>query len=740
MLFGRVVALVFVVVAVPALAADPTFALTATSADFATYFPGYLANGYVSAQTGLRGTEATRGYMVGLMDYAADDFSRPAATPAWGEIDYSAGAGWLNRAPVDAAHFRDYRQTLDMKAATLTTAYAYVDHAKTTRIETISFVSEADPHLAATQITLTPDFDGDVTVSFAFRLWAEHAPRLPLGQLTGPEMEEALAARGLGFAPQAPATADRAAIWYPGHVAIAAATVDPTALTLQLDGRAKAGLRMAQAAAIRLPAGVTPVVNVVQTPYRLALTLKFHVAKGQTYRFSRVVALSRDGWGGDAAADRVLAEAARARGFDALRADHEAAWAKLWASDIRVTGDDRAQRAIHSDLYYLYASSTADTAWPIGACGLTPGYAGHAFWDSDTWVFPALLLLHPERAKSLVMFRARTLAAAQARAQAHGFAGAMYPWEADPENGSEQTPHFAAILGDHEIHVNADVALAQWQYWLATGDHDWLRTSGWPVIREVARFWASRATWNAARRAYDITHVTSVDESYSDVANDTFTNVSAQRALRVAGLAAAIVGKRPDPAWARIADRLYIPFDAPAQHHLHFDSATPHRTDSWGGGALAMLALPALDAPMTDTVRRNDFALSMRSIAAEQEPNSMGPPPVSMMAAASGDAAQATAWLNRDLDVALLKPPFNVRTETASNNTGTFVTASAGFVQNLLFGTTGLRLGDAGLRAAYPPFLPPGWAALTVTGVHLRGRVFDVGVTRDAGGVVRLSR
>ena len=30
--------------------------------------------------------------------------------------------------------------------------------------------------------------------------------------------------------------------------------------------------------------------------------------------------------------------------------------------------------------------------------------------------------------------------------------------------------------------MTADVALAQWQYYLATGDQDWLRARGWPVL------------------------------------------------------------------------------------------------------------------------------------------------------------------------------------------------------------------------------------------------------------------
>ena len=113
-------------------AADPTFALSASEADFDNYFPAYLANGYFSTMTGLRGTEGELAYMVGFMDYGADDMSRPAAIPGWSEIDYSTGdsaAGhfWLNQATVNAAQFSDYRQTLDMQEATLTTSYRYLD-------------------------------------------------------------------------------------------------------------------------------------------------------------------------------------------------------------------------------------------------------------------------------------------------------------------------------------------------------------------------------------------------------------------------------------------------------------------------------------------------------------------------------------------------------------------------------------------------------------------------------------
>jgi len=116
----------------------------------------------------------------------------------------------------------------------------------------------------------------------------------------------------------------------------------------------------------------------------------------------------------------------------------------------------------------------------------------------------------------------------------------------------------AYVLGETEIHVNADVAIAQWQYYLATHDREWLRAHGWPVIREVARFWASRASYDPRGHRYEIAHVNSVAESNTDIPNDTFTNLSAAKALSIATAAAGVLGERPDPLWSRIARGLYI--------------------------------------------------------------------------------------------------------------------------------------------------------------------------------------
>src|SRR5262249_3810452 len=150
----------------------------------------------------------------------------------------------------------DYRQTLNLRAATLTTRYRYLDRGRTTAIEVTTLVSEAAPHLAATQLRVTPDYDGTVQLSFPLLLWAEHAPRFPLAQMTGPEIEEGGAAGVLAHEPQPPATADRATVWYPGYTEIRSSDGDPGSLSLWLEGKAEQGLPMAMAATVDLSPGV----------------------------------------------------------------------------------------------------------------------------------------------------------------------------------------------------------------------------------------------------------------------------------------------------------------------------------------------------------------------------------------------------------------------------------------------------------------------------------------------------
>lgn len=727
---------------------DPGFLLTATSQDLAQYFPTYLANGYVSTMTGPKGTENNLSYMVAFMDYTAEDIARPAAIPGWSGIDYStgkstAGEFWLNDVRLEPKFFANYAQTLNLRDATLTTSYRFTDPSqKSTDISVVTFVSQAAPHMAATQLSVTPDFDGTIQLWFPFTLWAPHQPRFPIRTMTGEQMLAAVAANNMSvLTPINHATPDRAPVWYRGTTHVLAKGADTHGLTFWLDGRAERGLTMAQAAAIGVPDDVhVQDVTLVNDEYRLGLRLSVPVRRGTTYRFTKYVALARQGWGGDAKETLALATAARREGFDGLLEAHRAAWHRLWESDIVIEGGDpKVQQAVRSDLYYLLSNTTVGTSWPVAACALTPNYAGHTFWDSDSWVFPALLLFHPDRAKPLVAFRYRTMQPARDRARQYGVKGTMYPWEADPETGVDHTPYFAYGVF-REIHVNADIAIAQWQYYQATGDKAWLKEQGWPVIREIAEFWVSRVTYNDTLHRYEIHHVTSPDEAYDDVPNDSFTNAAARKALDIATAAARLVGARPDPKWADISRRMFIPFDEKAQRYLDFDASVPHDKVTWMGSSLSWLSYPNLDLPMSPTVRRNNFEFQLNELKVHgDDPNEMMMVMLAVHAAELGDGKEAGAWIARNL-VGFLKPPFNVRSETVQNNAGYILATSAGFVQSFVYGLTGLRIDDKGLSQVYPPVLPDGWRSLTLKNVAYRGTRYDFVVARDASGKVALTR
>jgi trehalose/maltose hydrolase-like predicted phosphorylase len=60
------------------------------------------------------------------------------------------------------------------------------------------------------------------------------------------------------------------------------------------------------------------------------------------------------------------------------------------------------------------------------------------------------------------------------------------------------------------------------------------------------------------------------------------------------------------------------------------------------------------------------------------------------------------------------------------------VTGAGGFLQQVIFGYTGLRLGAHGLEPAFAPLLPSRITRLEIRNVRLRGKRWDVVV--DARG------
>lgn len=689
--------------------ADSTFVLTTHAPDRSP--SPYTGNGWLGARFDAHGTGPALTVRAGLYEHAPTDVPRITAVPAWNVVDVYDGENWLNTVPTAALH--RYTQTLDMRRGIVTTTYDWTDGARRTSVAVEAFVSRATPELGAVRVRITPTVSGMMRVALSLAEWPA-ARRLPLAVATRYD------------------TAWKAAdTWYAGHVAVRspAATFGADRGELSLAGSPVGRTTtVAEFAAVRWPRNMRGAhAEKIVGADSAAIVVTFDAVAGRTYTFDKLVGITTSLEGSDAASRAArVARAADTRGFDAVRAAHIAAWARLWRTDIEITGDAELQRIARALLFQLLCSADSATGMGIPPMGLSSGgYYGHVFWDSDTWMFPSLVLLHPEIARSLVDFRARTLDAARDNAHTNGYQGAMYPWEAD-EQGHETTPRFASQNASSEIHVNGDVALAQWQYYLTTGDSVWLARDGYPVLRSTADFWVSRATRDSTTGEYHIHNVVSVDEGLVGVSDDAYTNAVARRNLESAIAAARRLGETPRPEWSMVASRLHIAFDSTRRTYRTYEGAP----DSTLGSVTALLSYP-LGMPMDPIVKRANLRFAVERALTEEKGALMGQTLLAVVAAELGDRALVDTLL-RPSYAGYLKGPFLLISETPRNNAVSFVTGAGGFLQQVIYGYTGLRIGDRGLETAFAPMLPSHVTRLVLRNIHARGRRYDVVV--DARG------
>lgn len=398
---------------------------------------------------------------------------------------------------------------------------------------------------------------------------------------------------------------------------------------------------------------------------------------------------------------------AKLEGRDRLIRFHDQAWDELWKSDITIEGDDQSQQDIHSMLYHLYSFSRAGTALspsPMGLSGL--GYNGHVFWDADLWMYPALLVLHPEIAKSLVEYRYERLEAARRNAFSHGYKGAMFPWES-ASSGVEETPVWA-LSGPFEHHITACVGLAAWNYYCVTQDKTWLKEKGWPILSATADFWASRVERNGPGH-YDINNVVAADEWAENVDNNAFTNAAAKAVLQHATDAAKLLGIEPDPDWMNVAANIPI---------LRFPDGVTREHAAYKGEGIKQADVNLLAYPLkeiTDPVQiKKDLQYYETRVPNEGTP-AMTQAIFALLYARSGDGNKAYHFF-KDAYLPNLNPPFRVIAETKGGTNPYFATGAGGILQSLLMGFGGLEITPKGI-IQIKSALPSGWKKLTLSGI-----------------------
>jgi trehalose/maltose hydrolase-like predicted phosphorylase len=514
---------------------------------------GYIGNRGSLAEGSLLSSPAT--FVAGIFEQLPTPGSVPElmVLPDWTGVRI-----WIDQRPLSMQHGKvlEHRRILDFRQGILWREWRHCDpEGRITRIVAFRLASLADRHLLLHSVTLTPE-NYNSMIRFESSMEATEGAV----SLLAPEWKPRRDSSRPNILPLA--------LRVPGRDTIVA-----FGLTSQM-------LHSAQGTGCRV---------MHMDPGRIMEHCEVELEAGTHCHLDRSLSVFTSRDGGDAFERSMehLREVVPKGTVAAVRA-HAAAWEARWkAADVEIEGDEALQRALRFAEYHLIsAANPDDPRVSIGARTLSgPGYKGHVFWDTETYIVPFFIFTHPPSARALLEYRYHTLDAARSKAHKAGFRGAMYPWES-ADTGDETTPQ-AVITpsgeiirvpnGEMEVHITADIAYAVWQYWQDSGDDEFFVRFGAEIMVESARFWASRGA-TEPDGSFHIRHVIGPDEYHEDVDDDAYTNLMARWNLQHGAKTAHILEEqwpnhRKELAtrlqftddevntWPKLANSLFIPFD-----------------------------------------------------------------------------------------------------------------------------------------------------------------------------------
>lgn len=416
--------------------------------------------------------------------------------------------------------------------------------------------------------------------------------------------------------------------------------------------------------------------------------------------------------------------AARHTGWDGLCRDQREFLDNFWDSaDVEVEGDPEIQLAVRLGLFHVLQAGARAERRPISAKGLTgTGYDGHAFWDSEVYVLPALTYGYPKAAGDALRWRHSILPKARDRAETLGLKGAAFPWRTI--SGEECSGYWPA--GTAGFHLNAGIAYAVTRYLDATEDAEFDREVGTELLIETARLWTSLGHFDRESH-FRIDGVTGPDE-YSAIAdNNVYTNLMAQHNLRAAADAAE---RNPSQAqrrgvhraevitWRDAADSMRIPYDTRLEVHPQSEGFTMHQ--AWDFEHTPpekyplLLHYPYFDLYRKQVVKQADLVLAMylhpKAFTLEQKARNFAYyEAITVRDSSLSSAIQAVlaAELGHlDLAFDYLGETALVDLSDQQSNTadGVHLAAMAGVWTALVAGFGGFRVADGGV--SFAPRLP----------------------------------
>jgi alpha,alpha-trehalose phosphorylase len=487
------------------------------------------------------------------------------------------------------------------------------------------------------------------------------------------------------------------------------------------------------------------------------VTIAADIAPGQRLRVLKFLAY---GWSGHRSQTSVGAQVrgslaeARHTGWDGLCAAQRAYLDNFWSrADVEVEGDAELQQAVRFCLFHVLQAGARAEQRAIGAKGLTgPGYDGHAFWDTESFVLPVLTYTAPAAARDSLRWRCTTLDLARERARQLGLGGAAFPWRTIA--GRECSGYWPASTS--AFHVNADIADAVVRYQEAAGDDEFARGPGLELLVETARLWRSLGHMDQ-HGGFRIDGVTGPDEYTAITDNNVYTNLMARRNLEAAAAAAAAhpaaaeaLGVDPDEiaAWQAAAERMVVPYDERLGVHPQADEFTDHAV--WDFAATPperyplLLHYPYFDLYRKQVVKQADLVLALYAcgdaFTAEEklrdfeyyEPLTVRDS--SLSACTQAIVAAETGHLDLAYDYLGEAALMDLQDRAHNTRNGLHIASLAGSWLALVAGLGGMR--DHGGALRFAPRLPPGLERLAFR-IGYRGCCLAVGV-RPADATYRL--
>jgi alpha,alpha-trehalose phosphorylase len=698
-----------------------------------------LSNGHIGLRGnldegephGLPGTYLNSFYELRPLPYAEPGYGYPES----GQTVINVTNGKLLRLLVDDEPFdvrygnvHFHQRELDLQAGTLTREVEWTSPAGSgVRIKSVRMVSLTQRAIAAICYTVEP-------VSKPLRLVIQ---------------SELVANEALPDLGKDPRTA--AAIESP-LVSEEHAVCDDQLRVILVHHALRSGLRLAAGMAHEVEGPDTMRVHVEAFPDVGRCTIAAQVQPGSRLR---VVKYLGYGWSSQrsrpALHDQVAAALAVARltGWEGLVAEQRRYLDEFWSrADIDVDGDPEIQQAARFGLFHILQAGARAERRPIAAKGLTgPGYDGHTFWDTETFVLPVLMYTQPEAAANTLRWRHMVLPEARQRAADLGLAGAAYPWRTI--RGQECSGYWPA--GTAAFHVNADIADAVLRYVDATEDLSFERETGIELLVETARLWRSLGHYDTKGR-FRIDGVTGPDEYSATADNNVYTNLMAQQNLSAAADACVRyqdcavrlgVTVQETAAWRAAAAAMTIPYDEEHGIHQQHENFTDHAEWNFANTPPdkypLLLHYPYFELYRKQVVKQADLVLAMHlrgdAFTAEQKARNFAYYETltvrdsSLSAATQAVLAAETGHLELAHDYLAEAALVDLQDRHHNTRDGLHMAALAGVWMALVAGFGGMRAAEG--RLSFRPQLPSGITRLAFR-MRYRGRTLRLTITPDA--------